>query len=146
MATILSDAAKFIKPAATAGVAGVVVTEIFEITVPAGVTGSDIIEIGYLPAGNRIVAAEIIGSGTGSATVEVGLMTGAMGDAAGSRALASGTKLFAAATAVSNATATAAIATCLAQPKSDKDVGIGVVPSAALTAGGKLTLVLSYRA
>lgn len=149
MATFQSDHAKRRKPTHSVDLAGIRVTTIFTYTVPAtGIpTAADIIEIGTLPAFGRLVEATIIGAGTGAATAEVGLMTGDAGDAQGVRDL-TGTRIFAAATAINNteATTTKAAALAVNPMPADKDVGIGVKLSAAPTAGGTITLIATYMA
>lgn len=148
MANFLSPHARRQRPVATAGAAGVTITQIFEYTVPATPPGAtDIIEIGYLPANNKLLSFEVAGAATGTGiTVQVALMTGEQGDHQDTtRALAT-PNILAPATAIHNASSSATRAACLAIPVSDKDVGIGIVPSAALTAAGKITVVATYMA
>lgn len=145
MANFLSAHALRRAPVATGDVAAVAVTQIFTYTVPTPAPGNaDLIEIGYLPANNRLLSFEIISAGTGAATAEVGLMTGTQGDAADTSRVLTGNRILAAASVINGVTLAATRAACLAVAKADKDVGIGIRPSAALTAGGTITVVATY--
>ena len=147
MATFLSEHAKRRQPVATGNTAGVTITQIFTYTVPDVAPGaSDLIEIGFLPANNRLMGFELIGGATGAATVEVGLMTGEQGDAQDTTRALTGSRILPASTAIASATAAATRSACLAIQKADKDVGIGIRPSAALTPGAKITAIAIYAA
>lgn len=147
MANFLSEHAKRRQPVATGDSAGCTITQTFAFTVPSPAPGAaDFIEIGYLPANQRLLGFEVIAGATGAATVEVGLMTGNQGDAQDTTRALTGNRILAAGTAIASATTVATRANCLAVAKADKDVGIGIRPSAALTVGATITVVAQYAA
>lgn len=64
----------------TADCAGDVVSEKYVFTITANLSTSDIIELGCLPAGHTIVDAIFHVDEAGTATFDVGVMSGAFGD------------------------------------------------------------------
>jgi hypothetical protein len=125
---------------------GMAATAIFKHTLTAAfVTATDVIEIGTLPAGAQIIAADLVGAGfTAGTTARVALMTGGAGDRDDARVL-TGTDLFTGQTVV-NAEGKATVAKCLSFVPAADHRGIGVKLSAneAAAPGKKLTLMLSY--
>lgn len=128
---------------AVAGCAGVVVCERFEYTISANITAAtDIIELGVLPAGAQVVEAILDVAETGTATYDVGIMSGSVGSTASDRT--SGNEYFAAAAdnGVTRMTKQAGFAVA----PTDNHRSIGVKVSADITASGQLlALNLFYK-
>lgn len=143
MSIFQSDWAKIRRQAPTADCAGDVVAEKFDFTVTANLAIGDIIELGILPAGHTVVDAVLITDDLGAGTLDVGLMSGAVGSLDAART--SGNELFSAAADAGVVRLTQAGAFAIA--KSDVHRSIGLKSSAAIAAASqKVSLVLSYRA
>lgn len=149
MAILQSSHAKGLKQTAVAAAAGLVVTEHFTYSASALAAG-DIIELGVLPAGARLVDATLVvddldSNATPTITLDVGLMSGSVGSTDGARTC--GAELFAA-----NADArTGGVARMsvrggfrLAPVEADRSVGVKVTAAAATAQAGVVTLLLSY--
>ena len=84
MALIQSDAAKGIIPITYPGAAGVVVAQRYTIEVPTSVVDGDIIELGCIPPGCRVVDmildSDDLDTGTPAIVLDVGVMSGSWGD------------------------------------------------------------------
>lgn len=124
--------------------AGDVTVVRMDFTISANVVAAtDIIELGYLPAGCVPVDATLITDAAGAAAFDVGFMTGDVGSTDAARA--SGSELFAA--AASGAVNRLSQASAFRITKSTADRSIGVKASANITAANQvLTLVLYYAA
>lgn len=123
--------------------AGEVVNVLYEYTNTAGITAAtDIVEIGFLPAGARLVDAVFIADETGAATYDVGLLSGDAGDAV-STTRDSGAEIF---NDAADASATRmSLSTGFLITPVDYDRGIGVKASANVAAGAtKIRLSVSY--
>lgn len=128
--------------------AGMVATALFEYTPKVSyVAATDIVEMGSIPPGARIVGAKVLGTTafSAAATVDVGIMDGEPGDGKDDTRDLTSELLFDDA-AIDDAEAEATFATCMAIAVSDAERAIGVKFSANQGTGGvkKLTLALSY--
>lgn len=128
--------------------AGVVTTATFTHTVTANMANGDIVEIGMLPAGNKIVraSAKISGLSAAVTSVDIGLMSGAYGDKDNARTC--GDEIVDGG-AVNGSLVVLDPVAASAIAKSDKNRGIGVKVlggAAAAADGGTITLVLEYAA
>lgn len=151
MATILSDYALAGKGFATPDAAGDVVTNRFEFVLTSAALGAgDIIDLGILPANCSIVDAlidtdDLDTNGTPLISLDVGIMSGAVGD---SGVRTCGNELFAVDTTaraggVSRLTKNAALRIAKAEP--DRSIGVKIVAAAATqaAAGAKFVLQVS---
>lgn len=123
--------------------AGEVVNVLYEHVNTTGITAAtDIVEIGFLPAGCGIVDATFIADETGAATYDVGLLSGDAGDAA-SVVRDSGAEIF---NDAADAVATRmSLSTGFLIAPVDYDRGIGVKASADVAAGAtKIRLSLTF--
>jgi hypothetical protein len=139
-----------------AGCAGVVVSQLFEYALEAGVTpiANDIIEIGVLPAGNAIsrmwlLPDDIDTGGSPAIVFDVGLMSGDVGDKVSARTC--GNEYFSASTAGQAGTATEMTAKngfLVAASDKDRSIGIKITTAAATlaAAGQKFRILADYRA
>ena len=138
---IQSDWALGRKQAPTSREAGGVVAQRFEATIDADLDVGDIVELAVLPAYHTVVDAildtEALGSGV---SVDVGIMSGAVGDPDGTRTC--GDELFSAEDASAAAVVRASESSAFTIAPADRDRSIGVKVSAAVTAGKKIGLML----
>lgn len=144
MTTFQTSAAKGQAGVPSAYQAGILTSAIFEYTFNAAyATATDVIELGILPADTQIVGAQIIGTGLGATTADIGIMTGAPGDTVAARTV--GAELFDDQT-VNNAENAATLANCLAVPrsKSHRAIGAKVAANVAASASTKLTVKIDY--
>ena len=104
---------------------------------------TDVLEIGLVPASAQIINVDAIGEGLGAVTADVGVMTGTAGDLDDTRD--SGAEFIDDGN-VNDATATAAVADCIAVAPSNVDRGLGIKLSGDVAAGAgkKITVVLEY--
>lgn len=120
------------------------VVEIIEHEFAEALPSADILDLFPLPPGCRITDIRVITTGTGAATMNMGLMTGEVGSTEAARTL--GTDLF---SAVTPTTAQTATIPSLASIKKAGDArSIGVRFSAAVPAGpgNKLIAIIRYAA
>lgn len=123
-------------------------TQLFIVDIPAaGIAAGDILELGVLPSYAHITDAVIIPIGSlGAATVDVGIMSGSVGELtnADGSARTNGNQIFAGAaiTGLVRMTKTDA----LVLPQTEAERSIGVTFSAAVTAGAgkRFGLQLSF--
>lgn len=142
MAIKQSDWAYGRRTTAVCGEAGEVVCERFTYTVTSDLSAGDIIEMGPLPAFAFPVDAVLVTDELGTGTLDVGVMSGDAGSTDQSRTC--GAELFSGAADAS--------VVRMSQPGGfrltsvDKDRGIGVKVSAAVTAANqRIDLLLFYR-
>ena len=124
--------------------AGGVVAQRFEATIDANMDVGDIVELAVLPAYHTVVDAildtDALGAGV---NVDVGIMSGAVGDTGGTRTC--GNELFSAQDASAAAVVRASKSSAFTIAPAGADRSIGVKVSAAVTAGSKkiaLTLLM----
>ena len=124
--------------------AGGVVAQRFEATIDANMDVGDIVELAVLPAYHTVVDAildtDALGAGV---NVDVGIMSGAVGDTGGTRTC--GNELFSAQAASAAAVVRASKSSAFTIAPAGADRSIGVKVSAAVTAGSKkiaLTLLM----
>lgn len=140
MAIVQSDWAKGLKMVPTADDAGGVVSEKYVFTITSNLVVSDIIELGCLPAGHTIVDAIFHVDEAGTATFDVGVMSGAFGDKSQSRT--SGAELWSgAADATFNRLALIG-ALRIAATDADRSIGVKVLTAGITQASQKVTLEL----
>ena len=129
------------KQTPTSREAGGVVAQRFEATIDTDLDVGDIVELAVLPAYHTVVDAildtEALGTGV---SVDVGVMSGAVGDPDGTRTC--GDELFSAEDASAAAVVRASESSAFTIAPADRDRSIGVKVSAAVTAGKKIGLVL----
>ena len=128
------------KQTPTSREAGGVVAQRFEATIDTDLDVGDIVELAVLPAYHTVVDAildtEALGTGV---NVDIGIMSGAVGDPDGTRTC--GDELFSGAS-VSGGVARANAVSAFTITPAGADRSIGVKVSAAVTAGKKIGLVL----
>jgi hypothetical protein len=124
--------------------AGGVVAQRFEATIDANMDVGDIVELAVLPAYHTVVDAildtDALGAGV---NVDVGVMSGAVGNKDGTRTC--GNELFSAQAASAAAVVRASKSSAFTIAPAGADRSIGVKVSAAVTAGSKkiaLTLLM----
>ena len=142
MAIKQSDWASGRRVTATSGEAGEVMCERFTYIISSNLSAGDIIEMGPLPAFATPVDATLVSDKLGTVTLDAGIMSGEFGSADQSRTC--GAELFSAAADAS--------AVRMSLPGGfrltsvDKDRGIGVKVSAAITAANqRIDLLLYFR-
>lgn len=142
MAIKQSDWASGRRVTATSGEAGEVMCERFTYIITSNLSAGDIIEMGPLPAFAIPVDATLVSDELGTVTLDAGIMSGDFGSADQSRTC--GAELFSAAADAS--------AVRMSLPGGfrltsvDKDRGIGVKVSSAITAAGqRIDLLLYFR-
>lgn len=145
MAILQTDFATFKKEPPTIGHAGVVQAVIFDFSFAAQAltAASDIVELGYLPAGARPHRARLVGEGLGSITADVGFMSGTVGDNVSVRTSAD--ELFDG-VSVNDAAheATALELLAITPLNQHRSVGAKFSGNIAAGAGKKITLILEY--
>lgn len=149
MTILQSDHAKGLYTPAVGYAAGDLMVSRFTYTFSAGATTSDIVELGILPAGTRIVDASVITEGTFTGiTAAVGIMSGTVGSKDTGRT--SGSQLF---SAVDLATAgstvqrmTSVSGALLATAETDRSIGLVVSGTVAAATTKTVTLLLTYAA
>lgn len=148
MATILSNFAKGTMGTAVSPGAGTPVVNRFWVDLTAAqLVANDVIDLGILPAGHTITHAVLIpddlDTGAGI-TLDVGLMTGTVGDGTSVRTV--GTELFAATTAAQTGaatTATAKSAYTISAAATDRSIGVKIVAAPVGGVAGRLRLQVS---
>lgn len=145
MAIIQSDWGAGRKIASVAAEAGVTISERFTYTVPAGTTiaDGDIIELAILPAYHTVTDAILVLDEAGTATYDVGIMSGTPGDPSASRT--SGNEYFAGAADAAVTRMTKAAGFRVAPIAGDRSIGLKVTGAAITGAGQVLDLVLFYK-
>lgn len=143
MSILQSDWGKLRKQAPVADCAGDVVAERFDFTVTAAIGTGDIVELGVLPAGHTVVDAVLITDDIGTATVDVGLMSGDVGSLDAARTC--GNELFAAAADASVVRMSAAGGFRIAPADVHRSIGLKV-SAAVVAASQKISLVVQYKA
>lgn len=138
---IQSDWALGRKQAPTSREGGGVVAQRFEATIDADLDVGDIVELAVLPAYHTVVDAildtEALGTGV---SVDVGVMSGSVGDPDGTRTC--GDELFSAEDASAAAVVRASESSAFTIAPVGADRSIGVKVSAAVTAGKKIALTM----
>lgn len=140
MALFQSDWGKRIKQAPTSREAGGVVCEKYTYTVTGNLAAGDIIELGVLPAYHDVVDAVLILDEAGTATYDLGIMSGEVGSPDPART--SGAQFF---SGVADATVHRLAlpgAFRLAATDADRSIGLKVVGAGITAASQVFTLVL----
>lgn len=152
MATILSDFAKRVRITVTGDGAGDLVVNPFFVDLKAAdLVANNVIDIGILPAGHTINSAILIpddlDTGT-TITLDVGLMSGTIGDALSARTV--GQELFVASTAAQTGTPASAVTTktahTIAAAAVDRSIGVKIVTAPTGATAGRLRLSVSMYA
>src|SRR5690606_28104612 len=129
------------KQTPTSREAGGVVAQRFEATIDTDLDVGDIVELAVLPAYHTVVDAILDTEALGSdVSVDVGVMSGAVGDPDGTRTC--GDELFSAEDASAAAVVRASASSAFTIAPAGADRSIGVKVSAAVTAGKKIALTL----
>lgn len=154
MALIQSGWATRQRNTPSAGCAGIVVAQLFEIKLPAvALASGDIIELAVLPAYNTVIDAILVADdldtgGSAALTLDVGVMSGDVGDTEAVRTC--GAEIFSGSNvgqAGGTARATLASAFTIAAADKDRSIGVKIGTAAATQAvGAKLRLLLKYAA
>lgn len=123
--------------------AGMVAFALFEHTFTQAFTAAtDILELGVLPAGAKLVSATLISEGLAATTaIDVGLLTGEAGEYDESRDI--GDEIFTA--AALNAEVDATLVKCLSFAPADAHRGIGVTLTQNQTAGAGKSIRLAIQ-
>jgi len=146
---IQSDHAKGIQPTPYPGFAGQAVTHRYSIAVPADAGLNDILELACIPSGCRVAeivldADKLDSNGAPTLTLDVGIMSGAFGDADAGRTC--GAEFFAAATtgqAGGVARPTLASAYRTAGAATSRAIGVKIKAAAATGAAGTIGLTVT---
>lgn len=129
------------KQTPTSREAGGVVAQRFEATIGADLDVGDIVELAVLPAYHTVVDAILDTEALGTdVNVDVGVMSGAVGDPDNTRTC--GDELFSAEDASAAAVVRASESSAFTIAPAGADRSIGVKVSAAVTAGKKIALTL----
>lgn len=125
--------------------AGTVKCERYTYTIPTGtnLADGDIIELGVLPAYHTVVEAILVADEIGTATIDVGIMSGKVGDPSASRT--SGNEFFAGAADAAVTRMTKAAGFRVAPVEADRSVGLKVVGAGVTGAGQVVDLVLFFK-
>lgn len=134
MAIVQSDWAKGRRVAPDACAAGEVIVQRFTFKVTANLAANDIIELAVLPAMSTPVDAILYTGNLGAGvTVDVGIMSGTVGDPSASRTC--GAELFD--DAANNAVVRPSAATAFTIASTESDRSVGVKVSGAVTASSQ---------
>lgn len=153
MPTILSPFATRVSNTINADCAGDVVVNQFYVDLKAAdLVANNIIDLGILPAGHTITQATLVpddldAGGSPAITLDVGLLSGTIGDAVSARTC--GTELFSASTAAQTGTpasATGKSAYTIAASGADRSIGVKIVAAPATASAGRLRLQVSMAA
>lgn len=149
MTIFQSDHAKGLYTPAMGYAAGDLMVSRFTYTFSVGAATTDIIELGILPAGTRIVDAGIVTEGTFTGiTANIGIMSGTVGSKDTGRT--SGSELFSAvnlATATSNIQRLTGVSGILLSPaETDRSIGLVVSGTVSAATSKVVTLLLFYAA
>lgn len=140
MAIVQSDWAIGRKQAPVSEEAGGVVAEKYKFTIKADLALNDIIELAILPAYHTIVDAIFICDEVGTATFNVGIMSGTVGSTDPART--SGTELFIAATDATVARTVNPAAFRVTPIDSDRSIGVKVLTAGITQTSQVIELVL----
>lgn len=140
MAIVKSDWGSLRKQAPVSGEAGGVVAEKYKFTVSADLAVNDIIELAVLPAYHTIVDAILITDETGTATFDVGIMSGILGSP--DQARTCGNELFAGAADASVTRMTKPAGFRVTQIEGDRAIGVKVLTAGITQASQVIELVL----
>lgn len=140
MALVQSAWALGQKQAPVSREAGGVVCERYTFTVTSNLAAGDIIELGILPAYHTVVDAVLVVDEAGTATYDVGIMSGVVGDPSSSRTC--GNEFFAGAADATTTRITKAAGLRLASSDSDRSVGVKVVGAGITAANQVIDLIL----
>lgn len=145
MAIIRSAWAKGQKQLPVSGCAGTAVAVNFDVTLTEDVTTGDILEIGGLPTYHQLVDATLVFDAQGAGvTADVGLIDGEYGDdETAGRALTSDL-LFDGAALDGTAAVRMSIPAAFRIASTTSPRGIGLVPSATIAAGERISLIVFY--
>lgn len=143
MALVQSAWALGQKQAPVSREAGGVVCERYTFTVTSNLAAGDIIELGILPAYHTVVDAVLVVDEAGTATYDVGIMSGVVGDPSSSRTC--GNEFFAGAADATTTRITKAAGLRLASSDSDRSVGVKVVGAGITAANQVIDLILTTK-
>lgn len=145
MAIVQSPWGALRRQAPVSGEAATVKTERFTYTVPVGVTllANDIIELAVLPAYHTVVDAIVVIDEAGTATYDVGLMSGIPGDT--DQARTAGNELFAGAADASTTRMSKTAGFRIVPTQGDRSIGVKVLGASVVGAGQVIDLVLSTK-
>lgn len=129
-----------LKQAPVSGEAGGVVCERYSFTISADVAANDIIELGILPAYHTVVDAILIVDEAGTATYDVGIMSGVVGDPSASRTC--GNELFAGAADASAVRMSKVAGFRIVPTGSDRSIGVKVLGAGITAASQVIDLLL----
>lgn len=128
------------KQAPVSAEAGGVVAEKYKFVVTADLAANDIIELAVLPAYHTIVDAILVTDETGTATFDVGIMSGILGSP--DQARTCGNELFAGAADASVVRMTKAAGFRIVPIEGDRAIGLKVLGAGITQAGQVIELVL----
>lgn len=140
MALFQSKWATGLKQAPVSREAGGVVVERYSFTITADMLANDIIELGILPAYHTVVDAILVVDEAGTATYDVGIMSGVVGVPDAARTC--GNELFASVADASTHRITKAAGLRLAATGSDRSIGVKVLGAGITAANQVIDLIL----
>lgn len=145
MAIIRSAWPKGQKQLPVSGCAGTVVAVRFDVTLTEEVTTNDILEIGGLPIYHQLLDATLVFDAQGAdVTGDVGFITGEYGDDEDGDRELSTDLLFDGAALDSTTAVRMSIPAAFLFPAATSNRGIGLVPSATIAAGQRISLIVYY--
>lgn len=141
MAIVQSSWGAGLHQAPVSGEAGTVVAERYSFTITDDLDQGDIIELAVLPAYHTVVDAILISSTMTTTTLDVGIMSGAVGSTDQSRT--SGDELFDGAATGSVVRMSAPAGFRIAPVEADRSIGVKVV-TADITASGQVVDLILF--
>lgn len=140
MAIVQSAWAEGRKVAPISREAGGVVAEKYSYTITKDMLAGDIIELGILPAYHTVVDAVLIVDEIGTATIDVGIMSGTVGDPAQNRTC--GDELFDGAADAGASRMSSLAGFRIAPVDADRSIGLKLVGAGVTAAGQVVELML----
>lgn len=140
MAIKQSEWGQLRKQAPVSGEAGGVVAEKYKFVVTADLAANDIIELGVLPAYHTVVEAILVTDEIGTATFDVGIMSGTLGSP--DQARTCGNELFAGVADASVVRLSKLSAFRIPPVEGDRAIGLKVLGAGITQAGQVIELVL----
>lgn len=140
MAIVQSSWGAGLHQAPVSGEAGTVVAERYSFTITEDMSINDIVELAVLPAYHTVVDAILVSPALTTTTLDVGVMSGAVGSA--DQARTSGNELFAGAATGSVVRMSKADGFQIAPVEADRSIGVKVLVAGVTAAGQTIDLIL----
>lgn len=146
MATRQNPTFKRRLPAPTLTGAGIVSVARFDFDLSAGLLAADILEIGVIPAGRKLLRAHLSTTGIdATASIDIGILTGTAGDLENTRTMNATGEIFEAATKnVATAMATPQALDAIAASNADRGIGLRLSADEAAGANTNGYLIVEF--